>query len=73
MENKEKSAQESRLSRFFKGVRTEFRKIIWPDRDTLVKQLIAVVCVTAVVAILIAVIDFGAQNLIDFLTKLGTV
>jgi preprotein translocase subunit SecE len=33
-----------------------------------VKQLIAVLCVTVVTALLIAVIDFGAQNLIEWLT-----
>ncbi|MBQ3393176.1 MAG: preprotein translocase subunit SecE [Lachnospiraceae bacterium] len=71
MDKKEKTAGESRLSRFFKGVKTEFHKIIWPDRDTLLKQLLAVLCVTAVVAILIAIIDFGAQNLIDWLTTVG--
>ena len=46
----------------------EFKKIIWPDRDTLVKQLVAVLCVTVIAAVLIAVIDFGAQNLIELLT-----
>ena len=55
----------------FKGVRTEFGKIIWPSRETMVKQLIAVVCVTVVVGLLIAVIDFGAQNLIDVLVKIN--
>ena len=55
----------------FCSVRTEFGKIIWPGRDTMVKQLIAVVCVTVVAALLIAVIDFGAQNLIDVLVKIN--
>jgi preprotein translocase subunit SecE len=33
-----------------------------------VKQLVAVLCVTVVAALLIAVIDFGAQNLIELVT-----
>ena len=56
---------------FFQGVKTEFKKIIWPDRDTLGRQLLAVVCVTVVMGILIAVIDFGAQNLINLITTIG--
>ena len=55
----------------FQGVKTEFKKIIWPDRDTLGRQLLAVVCVTVVMGILIAVIDFGAQNLINLITTIG--
>jgi preprotein translocase subunit SecE len=37
----------------------------------MVKQLIAVVCATAITALLIAVIDYGAQNLIDVLVKIN--
>ena len=68
---KAKQQKQSKLGSFFKGVRTEFGKIIWPSRETMVKQLIAVVCVTVVVGLLIAVIDFGAQNLIDVLVKIN--
>ena len=64
-------AKKSGLKAFFKGVRTEFGKIIWPSRDTMVKQLIAVVCATVVAALLIAVLDYGAQNLIDLLVKIN--
>lgn len=56
---------------FFKGVRTEFGKIIWPGRETMARQLVAVVCVTVVTALLIAVIDYGAQNLIDVLVQIN--
>ena len=64
-------AKQSKTGGFFKGVRTEFGKIIWPSRETMVKQLIAVVVVTVITGLLIAVIDYGAQNLIDWLTTLG--
>ena len=68
MNRNDSKAKQSKLSVFWKGVKAEFKKIIWPDRDTLVKQLVAVLCVTVIVAVLIAVIDFGAQNLIELLT-----
>lgn len=61
-------AKESKAAVFFKGVKAEFRKIIWPDRDTLLKQLAAVLVVTALLGVVIALIDFGFQNLIDLLT-----
>ena len=68
MNRNDSKAKQSKLSVFWKGVKAEFKKIIWPDRDTLVKQLVAVLCVTVIAAVLIAVIDFGAQNLIEQLT-----
>lgn len=67
--SKDKSkAKESKAAAFFKGVKAEFRKIIWPDRDTLLKQLAAVLVVTVMLGVVIALIDFGFQNLIDLLT-----
>jgi preprotein translocase subunit SecE len=68
--NKKEESKGSK-SGFFQDVKTEFKKIIWPDRDTLGRQLLAVVCVTVVMGVLIAVIDFGAQNLINLITTIG--
>ncbi|MBR6770311.1 MAG: preprotein translocase subunit SecE [Lachnospiraceae bacterium] len=55
---------------FFKGVKAEFKKIAWPTRNEIVKQSIAVVCVSVVTGVIIAVIDFLFQYGIDFLTTL---
>lgn len=55
---------------FFKGVKAEFKKIAWPDKETLVKQSIAVVCISVVVGAIIAILDFMIQYGIDFLTTL---
>lgn len=67
---KDKPGVGSKISRFFKGVKAEFKKIIWPDRDTLLKQLAAVLVVTVILGLIIALLDFGFQNLIDLLTTL---
>lgn len=69
---KAKEKKKNKAAAFFSGVRTEFQKIIWPDRDTLLKQLAAVLIVSVIVGVLIALIDFGFQNLIDFLLTLGS-
>ena len=63
--------EESKVGGFFKGVRTEFKKIIWPDRYTLGKQLAAVLVVTVLTGVLIALIDYVARILINFLTGIG--
>ncbi|MBD5549252.1 MAG: preprotein translocase subunit SecE [Lachnospiraceae bacterium] len=55
---------------FFKGVKAEFKKISWPDKDSLLKQSIAVGCISVVMGIVIAVLDFLMQCGVRFLTSL---
>ena len=56
---------------FFKGVKSEFKKITWPDKKSLLKQTVAVIAVTIVVGVLIAVFDFAIQNGVEFITTLN--
>ena len=55
---------------FFKGVKAEYHKISWPDRETLIKESVAVVCVSAVLAALIALFDTAIQYGINFISTL---
>lgn len=65
-EKKEKTSKPS----FFKGVKAEFKKIVWPDKESLLKQSVAVVCISLVLGVIIAAIDFIMQYGIDFLISL---
>ena len=49
---------------FFKGVKTEFSKIIWPKKDDVVKETVAVISVSAVVGAIIYVADIAFKTLI---------
>lgn len=55
---------------WFAGLKAEFQKINWLDRDKLVRQTIAVVIVSVILGIIIAVIDMLLQYGVDFLVKL---
>ena len=63
---KEKTSKPS----FFKGLKSEYKKIIWPDKNDVLKQSIAVVCISVVLGAIIAVLDFVIQYGVDFLTGL---
>ena len=52
---------------FWKLVKSEFRKIVWTDKNDLVKQTIAVILVSAVICILISVVDGLALKLIELI------
>lgn len=49
---------------FFKGVRSEFKKIIWPNRKTVAKNTYVVVLITLIIGATIAIIDAGFQFVI---------
>lgn len=63
------SSENASKKSFFKGLKSEFKKIIWPDRKTLGRQSIAVVSVSITLGIIIAIIDLLLKVGIDFLVK----
>lgn len=56
---------------FFKGLKSEFRKIVWPDKDTLAKQSVAVVVISVILGAVIALIDLIFKFGIDKILKIG--
>lgn len=52
---------------WFTGLKAEFRKIIWPDQKSLVRQTIAVVAVSVVTGLIIAILDWLIQYGVNFL------
>ena len=68
MGNSAKSEKTPKPVRFWDGVKAEFKKIAWPDKDDLLKQSVAVVAISIVVGAIIAVLDFVLQYGVDFLT-----
>lgn len=59
--------QKAKKPSFLKGVRSEFKKIVWPSKDTAVKYTGLVIAFSVVVSLIIWVLDFvlrGAVGLI---------
>ena len=57
--------KESRLRSFFRGVKVEWGKIIWPSRETLTKQTGAVVVVSVILSAVIAILDYLMKTGLD--------
>ena len=51
---------------WFKGLKVEFKKIVWPDKETLSKQTIAVVIVTVLLGAFIYLLDYVIELGIGF-------
>lgn len=65
------NSKNSEKTSFFMGVKAEYKKIAWPTKDTLIKETVSVVCVSAVLAVLIALFDTIIQYGINFISTIG--
>ena len=54
---------------WFKGLKAEFSKIIWPDRQSLTKETVAVLAVSVLLGVIIAVVDLLVRFGIEFIVK----
>ncbi len=55
---------------FFKGVKTEFNKIVWPSRKDVVKETAVVTVVSIIVGLIIVVVDIIIKYGVDILVNL---
>ena len=55
---------------FFKGVKAEYNKIIWPKKEDLIKQTIAVITVSLILGLLIVSMDWIIRNALEFLQQI---
>ncbi len=61
----------SKKSSFFNGLKAEFNKVIWPTKDTIMKQTTAVVVVSVILGIVISLLDTGIIFGIKEILKIG--
>ena len=52
-----KSEKKPRRKSYWKGLKAEFKKIVWTDRETVTKQTIVVLLVSLALGIIIGVMD----------------
>ncbi len=55
----------------FQNLKAEFHRIIWPDKETITKETTAVVIVTVVLGVIIALLDFIIKAGLDKIIQLG--
>lgn len=52
---------------FFKNLKIEFKKIIWPTKEDAAKKTILIVVVTIILGILVKLLDMGVQALLSLI------
>jgi preprotein translocase subunit SecE len=63
------NAENAPKKSWYKGLKVEFNKIIWPDKKSLGKQSTAVVAISIVLGLIISLLDTIIKYGIDFLVK----
>ncbi len=58
------------FSQHWSSLKAEFAKIIWPENQTVVRQSAATIIISAILGVLIAVLDMLIQYGVDFLVNL---
>ena len=64
-----KKPEQKKKKSLFKTMKAEFRKIIWPDKQTLVKKTTATIVVSVCLGALIALIDFLFKSGINLIIQ----
>ena len=59
----------SKAASWFQSLKSEFNKIIWPDKEQLTKETAVVVVVSVILGIIIAILDMVLKYGINLLTK----
>lgn len=59
----------SKATSWFQSLKSEFNKIIWPDKEQLTKETAVVVVVSVILGIIIAILDMVLKYGINLLIK----
>lgn len=54
---------------WFKGLKAEFSKIVWPDKESLAKQSVAVIVISVILGIIISILDLIVKYGVELLIK----
>ena len=72
-DKKEKKSKKepNKIVKWFKDLRIEFKKVVWPTKETVINNTAVVLAVVAGSAIIVGALDFGFLHLLSFIYTLG--
>lgn len=61
------SAKKAKMATYFRGVKAEMKKVIWPSRKELINYTGVVIMISAIVAIIVWVLDLVIHSGLRFI------
>ena len=70
-EKKSTKKEPNKVAKWFKDLRIEFKKVVWPTRETVVNNTAVVLAVVVGSALIVGALDFGFLHLLSFIYQQG--
>ena len=68
---KTKKKKPNRIVKWFKDLKSEFKKVVWPSRKKVFNNTFVVLVVLVIASVFVGGLDFGLLKLFSFVLNLG--
>lgn len=69
--DKSKKKKTNRIVKWFKDLKSEFKKVVWPSRKKVFNNTFVVLVVLVIASVFVGGLDFGLLKLFSFVLNLG--
>lgn len=69
--DKSKKKKPNRIVKWFKDLKSEFKKVVWPSRKKVFNNTFVVLVVLVIASVFVGGLDFGLFKLFSFVLNLG--
>ena len=69
--DKSKKKKTNRIVKWFKDLKSEFKKVVWPSRIKVFINTFVVLVVLVIASVFVGGLDFGLLKLFSFVLNLG--
>lgn len=59
--------ESGKLSTYFRGVKAEMRKVVWPSREELINYTGVVIVISGLIALIVYLLDLGIHGILKFI------
>lgn len=63
------ASAKDKLSTYFRGVKAELKKVIWPNKKELINYTGVVILISVLIAIVVYVLDVGIHGVLSLIIK----
>ena len=63
------SSKKGKMGNYFRGVKAETKKVIWPTKKETVNYISVVIFMCAIFGLVVWVLDLGIHRLLSFIIK----
>ncbi len=63
------NTNKGKMSTYFKGVRSEMKKVVWPSRKELINYTGVVILISGIISLIVYLLDIGIHRLLALFIK----